>query len=112
MIKHLISTTEFVAVLQNRTSELEQLYRNKTCVYIEWNSWLWRLVVNYTNFISQKPTLSMFILCDEVGNILEEPKLEDWEMDNGDINYYALEIAKQEYQHAQSKILFKGWNKR
>ena len=93
MITHLISTTEFVRILQQ-----SQLWGN--CYDVVCN-----ILEKYVNFISQKPTLDMFVPCDEEGNVLEEPK--------GFMNYvdytYLDKSIELQYQQAQSKVLFKGW---
>ena len=54
----------------------------------------------YANFLKQPLTLGMFVPCDDDGNVLEDldssilaPNYEDW----------------QEYQKAQSKVLFNGF---
>ena len=61
MLTHLVSTTEFVQLFKNETPEIEQLYKVKTGGYLAWSQWLWRLVINYTKFLLQKPELWMFV---------------------------------------------------
>lgn len=97
MITHLISTTEFVKLMYDWT-------KGKTNLHIE-NAFI--KTMKYANFISQKPELWMFISCDEEGNVLEEPKLEDWVCEIHGNYYYNIKL--EEYNQAQSKVLFKGW---
>ena len=97
MITHLISTTEFVKVLQQ-----SQLWGN--CYDVVCN-----ILEKYANFISQKPELWMFVPCDEDGNVLEEPEnYKEWLLDTPYDFLYKYEHCLQ-YQQAQSKVLFKGW---
>jgi hypothetical protein len=108
MITHLISTTEFVKLISNvtfdRNGNVNNFYNilNTTLNYEEW---CYRKIVNYAKFISQKPELWMFIPCDEEGNILKEPKINTNRANGFDVDDFYLE----QYQKAQSKVLFKGW---
>ena len=72
----LISMTDFV---------LDQCNNNKSCVYFE------NVCYNYANFLKQPLTLSMFVPCDGLGNILKEDtkntcqydfEVEEWAKDN------------------------------
>jgi len=96
MITHLISTTEFVKLVTQKyyTKGDDEHYKALS------------LLNNYANFISQKPTLGMFVPCDKEGNILEEPK--DIGQATIDLQFERMayyDLLKQ----AQSKVLFKGW---
>lgn len=59
-------------------------------------------IVNYANFLKQPLKLEMFIVCDEDGNVFEEP-----------INNFNLEIEDSnkwiEYNNAKEKVLFEGF---
>ena len=96
MITHLISTTDFVKLVDSSYKTLQSLDID-----------LFQISLNYANFISQKPTLSMFVPCDKEGNVLEE-------YDKDDDSYYG-HLLEEEYfekrRQAESKVLFKGWYK-
>ena len=70
MITHLISTTKFVNTLKE-TRSTDQVDCAETFDSIS-NELLGK-IFRYVSFISQKPILSMFVACDEEGNVLEEP---------------------------------------
>lgn len=58
MITHLISTTEFVLPLHSDKMEIIDFIQNQP---IDNSIFARRLIENYAHFISQKPTLEMFI---------------------------------------------------
>ena len=87
MITHLISTTKFVQDIDSdNTIEQDKAYE---------------LIIRYTNFISQKPELWMFVPCNELNEPYPDTADEYWKHKKG---YLA-----QHYKIAQSKVLFKGW---
>jgi len=88
MITYLISTPEFVLKVREQLPLTESIGNAVTFT---------QLITKYAKFISQKPTLDMFIPCDEEGTILEEPTQLS----------YMVYIEK--YIKAQSKVLFEGW---
>lgn len=84
----LISMTDFV------------LKKTEECRFIDDCEFAY-LIRNYAKFLKQPLTLSMFIPCDEEGNVLEEP------IYNGvDEQYYGVQIEK--YQKAKESVIFDG----
>lgn len=67
---------------------------------------LYTYVLSYTRLILKKPTLGMFIPCDENGNYLEEPKESDFRNYHG-ICVYARAVNK--HRIAQERVIFEGW---
>ena len=64
----------------------------------------WLAIRDYTLFITQPFTLSMFIPTDDKGNVLKEPKHYKVEYENKDY------VKKHyEYQKALDNVIFKGW---
>ena len=61
----------------------------------------------YANFLKQPLKLEMFVPCDEDGNVLEEPKIEEEYVDEHTTQIFA------QYQYdldkAKEKILFEGF---
>jgi hypothetical protein len=85
----LISMTDFVLDLNNDLSPTTS--KNKLIK-----------IVNYASFLKQPLKLEMFILCDDDGNVMEEPVY------NGvDEQYY--EAQREQYQKEKAKVLFKGF---
>ena len=64
----------------------------------------------YAKFLGQKPTLGMFVPCDEDGNVLEEPKnFKEWCVKALNTTY-DLDLSKYEiYQQALSRVVFEGF---
>ena len=93
MITHLISTTEFVKLVENKDGYFPHER--------------YTLICNYANFNLLKPELWMFVPCNKEGMILEEPILENWICETHENYYYNIKLK--EYKQAQSKVLFKGW---
>ena len=66
------------------------------------------VVYKYAKFLGQKPTLEMFVPCDEEGNVLEEPSHYD---------LYRLGIAPDDtqikecgvFEKAKSRVIFEGF---
>ena len=63
-------------------------------------------IVKYANFLKQPLKLEMFVPCDEDGNVLEEPKIEEEYVDEHTTQIFA------QYQYdldkAKEKVLFEG----
>jgi hypothetical protein len=68
------------------------------------------VVYKYAKFLGQKPTLGMFVPCDEEGNVLEEPKnFKEWCVKALNTTY-DLDLSKYEiYQQALSRVVFEGF---
>lgn len=75
-------------------------------------------LVNYAKFLSQPLTLSMFVPCDDEGNVIEEPKPEDYfpvdkpvneftEADGQGLSDYYSPMMR--YEDARLKVLFEGF---
>jgi len=79
-----------------------------------------RLRDNYDKFLKQQNTLSMFVPCDDEGNVLEEPNLYNGgyifeihdELIGKPIEYDTelFESDLQEYQQAKKRVLFDGFD--
>ena len=63
-------------------------------------------IVKYANFLKLPLKLEMFVPCDEDGNVLEEPKIEEEYVDERTTQIFA------QYQYdldkAKEKVLFEG----
>ena len=99
MITHLISTTEFVKLMTNDLTNYDW------SGFMERPSIALSEIINYTNFVSQKPELWMFVPCDEEGNVLEEPKL-PYEKATWCDKCEELNPEYSKWYKAQSKVLF------
>ena len=62
---------------------------------------------NYAKFLKQPLKLEMFVPCDEYGNVLEEPKIKEEEIDEHTTQIF----AKYQYylDKAKEKVLFEGF---
>ena len=106
MITHLISTTEFVKLVNS--IETKQCYcAEEFDTKIAEN---YGKIIRYANFISQKPILDMFVPVDEEGNVLEEPKL-PYNKPTWCDKCEELNPEYSKWYKAQSKVLFKGWKR-
>ena len=95
----LISMTDFVLGQEQPTylekEEFEDVYYK---------------IHNYAKFLKQPLTLSMFVPCDDEGNVLEEPKY--WNKKyNDDIPESEL-ILCEEYRQAKERVVFEGFEDR
>jgi hypothetical protein len=61
-----------------------------------------KMIINYTNFITQTIILGQFIPCDKEGNVLEKPKEH---LTNRSLYYKEFD----QYQEAKERVLFKGF---
>ena len=55
----------------------------------------------WAKFLGQKPTLGMFVPCDEAGNVLEN------ELEEG-MTFNEIEEASKKYQQALSRVIFEN----
>lgn len=65
-------------------------------------------IIDYAHFLNQKPTLGMFVPCDEDGNVLEEP-INFNSYSNGLMTTLSpLYESCEQYHQALDKVLFDG----
>jgi hypothetical protein len=73
------------------------------------------VVYKYAKFLGQKPTLGMFVPCDEEGNVLEEPDLTCKRPVSNGVCQCGEESVKYcrdlsyKYQQALSRVIFEGF---
>ncbi len=65
-------------------------------------------VIKYARFLKQPLTLGMFVPCDEDGNVLEDPE-STMKQGNGNVYYNAEPEDFEEYEKAEQRCLFKGF---
>ena len=66
-------------------------------------------IFNYAKFLKQPLKLEMFVPCDNQGNILKEPKKDNFLTQSGLYQTdYHTESLKQ-YEQAKEKVLFEGF---
>ena len=63
-----------------------------------------RLIENYAKFLKQPLKLEMFVPCDEEGNILEEPKIENYTQE--ELEHSVMGCDYLDYNKAKEKVLF------
>lgn len=103
MENKLISLTEFV----NRIDELVPA-KDYEMDY-DTNSSQLNAIKRYAKFLSQPLTLSMFVPCDDEGNVLEEPYIQRmYHM----VEHRPYSEIEKEYNNAKEKVLFEGWTMR
>ncbi len=70
-------------------------------------------IFSYAYFLNKRLELNMFVPCDKDGNILEKPKkYNNWinyNYSGTDIGFEDEKLCRQ-YQKAELKVLFKGFN--
>lgn len=118
----LISMTDFVFMLRNRTtSELCKDFP-RAFKMPEWNgnksdmvkdmlaieAIQWRLTGEYAKFLKQPLTLGMFVPCDDEGNVLEEPK--QTYLTCSFFEHQQFFNKQKKYEKAKEKVLFEGFN--
>lgn len=90
----LIPMTDFV----NNVGNMENYPSHENAL-----SWIY----NYATFLKQPLKLEMFVPCDDEGNILEEPKIEEEDVDEHTTQIFA------QYQYdldkSKEKVLFEGF---
>lgn len=67
-------------------------------------------VTNYANFLNRPLEISMFVPCDEEGNVLEQPS-NNWSYPMGSLNSDNKQRGKdlRKYNEAKERVLFKGF---
>lgn len=93
-MKNLIQMVDYVIDTYKEESKymLNEVFANK--------------VHDYAKLLNSKPTLSMFVACDDEGNVLEEPINYDvWVKLDKTIGF----TEHEKYQTALSKVIFEGW---
>ena len=93
----LISSTLFGKYCKSKEKEFSRRIN-----YLDWYE---RVRNNFDNFLEQQLKLEMFVPCDEVGNILEEPIFHEPNNENEIGNY---QILSDEYCEARAKVLFEN----
>ena len=74
------------------------------------------LLKKHNNFLKQHLTLSMFVPCDEEGNVMQKPKVENFVFEDHDelvgcpkeYDHESFQLAIHKYQQAKKRVLFKG----
>ena len=96
----LIPMTDFVLRINEIEKEVDQFFDS-------WRMKQLRIIENYAKFLKQPLKLEMFVPCDDDGNILEEPKIEEEYVDEHTTQIFA------QYQYdldkAKEKVLFEGF---
>ena len=99
-----MSMTSFVLEIEKSSYTQTEKYR-----IIEWENkcQAFDKIINYAKFLKQPLKLEMFVPCDEEGNVLEEPKIEEEYVDEHTTQIFA------QYQYdldkAKEKVLFEGF---
>lgn len=96
----LIPMTDFVLRINEIEKEIDQFFDS-------WRMKQLRIIENYAKFLKQPLKIEMFVPCDEDGNVLEEPKIEEEDVDEHTTQIFA------QYQYdldkAKEKVLFEGF---
>ena len=96
----LIPMTDFVLRINYIEKEIDQFFDS-------WRMKQLRIIENYATFLKQPLKLEMFVPCDEDGNVLEDPKIEEEYVDEHTTQIFA------QYQYdldkAKEKVLFEGF---
>ena len=111
--------TDFVLNQKQSESFNEKTFINESLISLE-------KIRNYANFLKQPLNLGMFVPCDENGNVLQEPKKTNYQVDvntkcsgwkylydSNDklIGYYDDRKWKEDfvkYKQSKEKVLFEG----
>lgn len=107
----LIPMTNYVIKENQSTLEKQTFDLNKN------NTLLRKLadrIWNYARFLDQKLKLSMFVTCNEEGEIIDYPMKMDYGLDAPELNTYKHPIEcyggdLEDYRKAEKKVLFKGF---
>ena len=68
-------------------------------------------IFNYAKFLDNHLELGYFIVCDDDGNIFEEPKIEDYFDDGFNFEFnqkHFKDVVLEEYYNAKEKVLFEN----
>ena len=90
----LIPMTDFV----NNVGNMENYPSHENAL-----SWIY----NYATFLKKPLKLEMFVPCDEDGNVLEEPKIEEEYVDEHTTQIFAQ--YQYDFDKAKEKVLFEGF---
>ena len=69
----LISNTSFGKLCKSKENEFSRR--------IDYLDWFERVRTNFDNFLKQPLNIGMFVPCDENGNVLQEPKNTNYQVD-------------------------------
>ena len=101
----LIPLSEFVKI---ETSEGNWLKQARISGTDQIDGVLLQSIINYTDFITQKPELWMFVPCDKDGKPLEKPK----EPSENCVSNWMFDIYRRDcliYEEAEKRVIFEGW---
>ena len=68
-----------------------------------------RLRDNYDALLKQPLKLGFFVPCDENGNVLKEPKEDDFLYHDKTLNHVDFSAELEQYEKAKERVLFKGF---
>lgn len=102
--RKLISTTDFVLEQKEYIKEVDKLSFFE--IQIKINEF-YDKVVHHTTQMKRPLEKGMFIVCDDGGNVLEEPKESNYNLGDIHAGYFKLDVDK--YQQAKEHVLFKGF---
>ena len=99
----LVSMVDYVEIIHNKEVTVSYGYRQKL-----------QQITNYANFLKQPLKLEMFVPCDDESTPIEPPTEKD-KIDLGGgfatiEERQELEDWEKDYQKAQEKVLFKGFD--
>ena len=105
-LKRLIPMTDYVL-----NQEREYAIHDKTVAQIVIDEEAkYAKCFKYAILLKQPLTLSMFVPCDEEGNVLSDPELTlTMSQGDGQLYYSAEDEEFDAYEEAESKVLFKGF---
>ncbi|EFK36780.1 Uncharacterised protein [Chryseobacterium gleum] len=92
---NLLNMTDFV--LQQRE---EHYSRNTDKIEV---------IESYAHFLKQPLALGMFVPVDFVGNVLNEPKIEEYDILKDILIKFNFENDLKRYNEINKKVLFEGW---
>ena len=105
----LTSMTSFVLNQKQSKSFNERIFINESLISLE-------KIRNYANFLKQPLNIGMFVPCDEDGNVLEEPNIEDYFDDGFNLEFnqkHFKDVVLKEYYKSEKvdsfEILLKEW---
>ena len=99
----LISNTSFGDFCRSKRKEFK--------IPLDYYQWYNKVRDNYDEFLKQPLNIGMFVPCDEDGNVLEEPKIEDYFDDGFNLEFnqkHFKDVVLKEYYKAKEKVLFEG----